>query len=361
MNRFLLYPLLLLVAFTARLSAQVNINFDPVLNGQTLDGLAMVQVFNGSQGSMSGSFRISVRDALGRLVLNISVPQVTIQAGNNRLQKSMLGNSAIKFGESQAVPMLSQTGRFPEGEYEYCFQFLRTSYKPDPEIFENCFQQTILPAMPLLLIDPYNGDEICNTRPGFSWQPPVPLIPDVRYRIVVVPVYDKQDAMEALVNNRPVINMAGLRQQFINYPPQTPDLVKGQQYAWQVLVHKGDIIVTKSEVWQFTVKCDTLVNEQESYREAKVALEGSYYLAKQVLHFSFTNPYKSAKLDYTIIDLADPLTEIKKLPRVHMKSGINLIDLHLENNPSFIADHHYLLRIRNAGTKELVLKFSYAK
>ena len=44
-----------------------------------------------------------------------------------------------------------------------------------------------------------------------------------------------------------------------------------------------------------------------------------------------------------------------------MQPGINLIDLHLESNPSFIAGHHYLLKIRNAGTKELVLKFSYAK
>lgn len=340
--------------------AQVNISFEPALHGQTLEGLTMAQVVNAGPRDLMGSFRILVKDGMGRTVVNVYLEEFPLRQGANRLQRNMLSNSTLRFGESTAVPMLSQTGRFPEGEFEYCFQYLEKGFKPDPEIHENCYHQTILPATPLLLIDPYNGDEICNTRPSFSWQPPVPVTPDTRYRIVVAPIADKQDAATALAQNKPLINIADLRQQFITYPPQVPDLVQGQSYAWQVFVHSRDLVITRSEIWRFTVKCDTAVQEKDSYREAKPVLEGSYYLAKKVLHFSFNNPYKGGKLDYSIIDLSDPLTPIKKLPKVHMQTGVNLIDLRLESNSSFIEGHHYLLKIHNVGSTELVLKFTYA-
>jgi len=343
--------------------AQVTFSYVPTVNGQTIESLMMVQLINAGPARSEGALNITVRDGSGSVVVNIDVPHITVMPGGNVLHKGMLANSRMRFGSSPAAGPLGQTGRFPEGEYEYCYRFLETSRKPgsNPGVYENCFQYTTQPATPLLLVDPFNGNEICNTRPSFSWQPPLPQTPDMRYRITVAEVQDKQDGITALANNRPVINQADLRQQFLSYPPQVPDLVKGKQYAWQVWAYSGQTVMTRSEIWVFTVQCDTVRTEKDSYREAKPELDGSFYLAKGVLHFSFTNPYRAGRLDYTIQDLSDPLTEIRKLPRVHMKQGLNLIDLRLTGNRSFVHGHQYLMKIRNAGNKELVLKFSYAE
>jgi hypothetical protein len=362
MHKTLLYLIGLLFAVSP-LSAQVNFNFIPAINGQTIEGLSMVQIVNTGGGTLTGALIITVKDVSGKVVVNVDIPKIGILPGGNTLHKGLLANSKMRFGSSPAASLTGQSGRFPEGEYEYCFRFMELQNKPntDPVIHENCFQHTIQPATPLLLTDPFNGDQICNTRPSFSWQPPVPFTPDMRYRITVAEMQEKQDGITALANNRPVINLADVRQQFLTYPPQVPDLVKGKQYAWQVWAYSGNTLVTKSEIWQFTVKCDTVPVLKDSYREAKPELDGSFYMAKEVLHFSFTNPYRAGKLDYTIQDLSDPLTEIKKLPKVNMKQGLNLVDLRLSSHRSFIHGHQYLMKIRNAGNKELVLKFSYAE
>ncbi|WP_423736514.1 hypothetical protein [Chitinophaga caseinilytica] len=362
MNKSLLYLIGILLS-ACPLRAQINFNYIPAVNGQTLDGLAMVQVVNNGGATLNGALNIRVKDGAGRVVVNIDVPKVSVLPGGNVLHKGVLGNAAVRFGSSPAASLMGQSGRFPEGEYEYCFRFIQANAKPgyDPLIFENCFDHTIQPVSPLLLTDPFNGDQICNTRPSFSWQPPVPIGPDTRYRIVVAAVEEKQDGITALANNRPVINLSELRSQLLPYPPQAPDLEKGKQYAWQVWAYQGKTIITKSEIWQFTIQCDTVKNQKDSYREAKPALDGSFYLAKEVLYFSFNNPYRAGRLEYSIYDLSDPLTEIKKLPRVNMKQGINLVDLKLSGNKSFLHGHQYILKIRNAGNAELVLKFSYAE
>lgn len=362
MYKTLLY-LIGMLTLACPLYAQITFSYAPAANGQTLDGLTMVQMVNTRGARLDGTLNITVRDGGGAVVVNIDIPKVSLLPGGNVLHKGMLANSSMRFGSSPAAALIGQSGRFPEGEYEYCYRFLETQVKPgsDPVIHENCFQYAIQPATPLLLVDPFNGDQICNTRPSFSWQPPVPLTPDMRYRIVVAAVNDKQDGVTALANNRPVINQSGLRQQFLNYPPQVPDLVMGRQYAWQVWAYSGKTVMTRSEIWLFTVQCDTVRTIKDSYREAKPELDGSFYLAKEVLHFSFNNPYRAGRLDYTIRDLSDPLTEIRKLPRVNMKQGINLVDLRLSANKAFIHGHQYLMKIRNAGNKELVLKFSYAE
>lgn len=362
MYKSLLYLIGILLA-ACPLRAQINFNYLPAVNGLTLDGLAMVQMVNSSGATLTGGLNIRVKDAAGRVVVNIDIPQVKVLPGGNVLHKGMLGKAAMRFGSSPAASLIGQSGRFPEGEYEYCYRFIQQNIKPgaDPLIHENCFDHTIQPVSPLLLTDPFNGDQICNTRPSFSWQPPVPAGTEMRYRIVVAAIGEDQDGITALANNRPVINQADLRSQLLPYPPQVPDLEKGKQYAWQVWAYNGKTIITKSEVWQFTVQCDTVREQKDSYREAKPELDGSFYLAKEILHFSFTNPYRAGRLEYSIHDLSDPLTEIKKLPRVNMKQGINLVDLRLSGNKSFVHGHQYILKIRNAGNSELILKFSYAE
>lgn len=357
-----IFTCLLLVMLACRLSAQVTISFQPALSGQTLDGLTFVQLVSSSATAQKGELKITVNDAGGANVVTIQVPQVTVHPGVTTLNKGILANSRMRFGESAATALLSQTGRFPEGEYEYCYELSVTGYKPgSPEIYENCFQYMLQPTTPLLLVDPYDGAEICSQRPNFSWQPPMPAQGDMRYRIVVVAVKPKQDPAEALTNNKPVINTANLRQFNLIYPVEAPDLQKEQTYAWQVTAHSGKTMITQSEIWTFTIHCEDSIpgSPESSYRELKADGDKNFYIATGTLRFSFQNDYKEGKLDYTIVDLADPGKVIKKLPRINMQHGLNKVNLPLSRMGSFVAGNQYLLKVKNSANQELTLRFVY--
>lgn len=361
MKRALFYLILVLLSIPT--SAQVTINFLPAVNGQSLDGLSIVQLINAAGTTQQGQLSIAVKDASGMPVVNILVPRIVVRAGVNNLNKGMLGNARVQFGGGPEATTLSQTGRFPEGEYEYCYEFSAENAKPGgpPTIYENCFQHVLQPTTPLMLIDPYDGAEICNTRPNFSWQPPMPLLPDMRFRIVVVPVKEKQDPVEALANNRPVINVAELRHSNIVYPVQSPDLVKEERYAWQVTAYANKTIVTQSEIWSFRIHCDDSIppSEDDSYRELKVETDKNFYTAPGKLRFAFTNYGQAGKLDYEIVDLANPAVPLKKLPRVTMQPGLNRIALELSDIRGMQDGNQYILKVKNATNQELTLRFIY--
>lgn len=343
--------------------AQVTFNFLPAINGQTIDGLGMVQIMNSSSVSLNGAMRITVKDGNGADVFSWQVPRLALKPGMNRLTRQQLTNPAIRFGSSPAAALLSQTGRFPEGEYEYCYEMAVASPKEGapPDLHENCFEHSLQPVTPLMLIDPYDEAEICNTRPGFSWQPPMPFSRDMRYRLVVVPVTAGQETMDAMANNRPVINVANLRTNNQPYPAQAPDLVKEQRYAWQVQVHAGSTILTQSEIWSFTVHCDDSLPsaDKDSYRELKPEGDKDIYIAQGIVRFAFHNYGKAGKLDYEIIDLSVPEEVIKRLPAQKMQTGLNKIDLPLEDHDAFIKGRQYLLRVKNVTNQILTLRFVY--
>jgi len=361
MKRFLLYFVLLVITVQAK--AQVAINFIPSVAGQTLEGLSLVQLVNTTGNNLQGQLTITVKDGSGAGVVSIVVPRLPIRLGVNSLNKGILSGSRIRFGESPSAAALSQTGRFSEGEYEYCYELAVESAKPGgiPTIYENCFQHTLQPTTPLMLIDPYDQAEICNTRPNFSWQPPMPLQRDMRYRIVVAPVMERQDAVEALANNRPVINIADVRHNNLIYPVQVPDLVKEQRYAWQVTAYTGKVMLTQSEIWTFTIHCEDSipVQQADSYRELKVEADKNFYLAPGTLRFSFYNYRQAGRLEYEIIDLSNPDVPVKKLRRINMQAGLNKIALDLQDNADIKDGNQYILKVKNVTNQELTLRFIY--
>lgn len=342
------------------LHAQVLINYQPAINGQTLDGLSLAQIVNtGVQ--VTGSLKITVKDGSTAGVVSIIVPALTIRPGVNALNKGVMRSASIRFGESPAAALLSQSGRFPEGEYEYCFEVSVPDVKPSlpPVIYENCFQQTLQPSTPLLLIDPYNGAEICNVRPAFSWQPPMPFVNSMRYRLVVVPKGNDETPEAAIANNRPVINKGDFRQQHINYPTTSPDLVKGQEYAWQVSVYSGSVLISSSEIWTFRIQCDDKLDTLQggSFRELTAEGNKNFYIVTDgIVRFAFTNYYNDSQLQYEIVDLANPENSVKKLPRVQMHAGHNKAEI---KPAGLISGKQYLLKIKNADKQELIMRFIY--
>ncbi len=344
------------------LKAQVNCFFQPQLQGTTFNGLLQVRLNNSYATPVGGVLKIRVRELSSGEVVTIIIPDVKLQPGSNGLNRGMLQRASTRYGNAAGARILSNTGKFPEGTYQYCYEFSVITGK-QPEISEQCFDHVIMPLTPLLLIDPYNEARICNKRPELTWQPPMPMEPGMRFRVILVETDSLQERSEAIFQNTPIINQGNVVQNWLRFPANAPSLTEGRFYAWQVLAYKDQTILVKSEIWRFKVDCEKVVQPPppvDSYRELRTVLEGDYYVADKVIRFSLNNAYSEGPLQYTITDLAAPGTKPKRLPEIRLKTGVNNIDLDVQQNKYFHDGGQYLLKVNLAG-QELLMRFIYKK
>lgn len=342
--------------------AQVNFQFMPALNGQSINGLFTAQLLHTGPAACRGSIKITVTDGKGLTVLIVRTPTTLIRPGSNQLQP-LIGNSKIQFGNSRGAAVIAQTGRLPEDDYEYCFEFTGTEDKPNgtDQVFENCFNFSVHPVIPLSLLTPADGDGICNTRPGFSWQPAMPLVSSYRYRIVVVEKDDRQLNADAISNNTPVLQQDNMSGFLLPYPPLAPGLQKDKKYVWQVMVYEGSSMITRSEIWTFSIGCNDKKADSsgESYRQLGNILNGNYYIARGMLRFSLNNIYGTTKLQYTVTDIGHPTNRISNLPSIKVHTGLNRVDMPLDDVNGLAINKMYLLKIDNIGDHTLYLQFIY--
>ncbi len=353
-----------LLAIPGPLSAQISIQFNPFVHGRTLDGLSTVQIMNTNFGNARGYLICTAKDATSnQLIVQIKTPLFEVRNGMNIIDRTTWGNSRFNFGKSQQAFQLQNTGRFGEGEFEFCFELnIDESKSPTlPQTYENCFVQQNQPMTPMFLVDPVDGDEFCNRRPNFMWQVPVPAPADGRYRLILTEIGPKQDIAEAIAYNLPIINQSNIPVNLLQYPVSTPDLKEGHRYVWQVTLHNASTIITKSEIWTFTVKCkeDQTPLAPPSYRELKEKAEGDFYIAEKLLHFSLHNPYGAAALNYSIVDLSQPGRPVKNLPALQMTAGLNKFTIDLSEIKEFKHDKEYLLIVKLINNRRVEMRFIY--
>ncbi|RYE37347.1 MAG: DUF928 domain-containing protein, partial [Sphingobacteriales bacterium] len=293
-NLFRLYLSGMFVLTTLSVTAQINVQFAPSRSGQNLQGLSLTQVVNASVYPASIALTIRIKEINSGEVVVIKTPGFILTSGVNSVDRVAFSNATFTFSNTYFGQAVKQTGNFPEGEYEYCFEIevLETKDLRMLPSYEQCFNHQLQPLTPMLLILPVDGDEICNKRPTFTWQPPMPLSNDARFRLVLAELKEKQDPIEAITFNTPVINQADVRINNLTFPMNRPDLKDGIRYAWQVTVYSNQTILKKSEIWEFTIQCSDQALEPvtESFRELKDLEDGNYYIAKNFLRFSLHNP-----------------------------------------------------------------------
>ena len=342
--------------------AQVLVQFVPALNGRTMGGLFMAEIQNASPITYTGKLKVTVKDAVNKTVLTALTPSFLLKPGGNSIQ-TLSGQARLQFGNSSSARILAETGRFPENDYEYCFEFTGAENKTsaNERVFENCYNYNVQPVFPLSLINPGDGDAFCETRPVFTWQAAIPVAGDYLYKLIVVEKKDKQELQEALLNNTPLYQQDNIAGCVAHYPPQLPELQKDKDYAWQVLAYQGGIQVTQSEIWKFRIGCDDRKpdSSKESYRQLSTYLDGNYYSAGSTLRISLINPYGLTTMRYSLTDISDPTRKIENLPVIKIQTGLNKVDIGLEDISGLELNKMYRLKVANIGDHTQYLQFIY--
>lgn len=341
-----------------RSQAQVNILFVPEVYGRSIDGLGMFQVQNLTGQALKGQVMINVRENISKTqVVVITTPVTTIGTGNSAFPVNAFAGSRFNFSASSLAGIVSQTRNFPPGEYTYCYTFIPSDKSGD---YDYCFDASIQPLVPISLINPADGDKICQKRPSLSWQPPVPYPPTMRFRLELVEKKPGTASVEDLLMNAPLVFLDNIPTATVSYPSFAPDLTEGSTYCWQVIAYQDGVVLSTSEIWDFTVQCNDPVQPgiNDSYRELKLLMNGNYYIATQSLKFSFQNGYNVKKLDYEIYSTDDGYKKIGNTPDVMLNPGLNKIDIDL-SDLDLQDGRHYILKVYPFNEQEVNVRFIY--
>jgi len=141
-----------------------------------------------------------------------------------------------------------RSGTIPEGNYTYIVSLL-------PELGADTGHALVRKPGPPRLIAPRDGAQLGSAEkfPMFSWTPPQPSPPGVRYAVRIVEVLPGQTKEEAMRSNPPWFEKRGNVSFSLRYPVSARRLDLGRSYAWQVqaLDQNGNLIGS-SEIWSFT-------------------------------------------------------------------------------------------------------------
>lgn len=337
--------------------SQLSVQFVPEIFGRSIDGLMNASIYS-LRDSRSVRLNITVRESKTGQVLSIQTQPFKIVPGMNILPPSVIKTAKITISNTAIGNYVRKSANFPMGDYDYSFVILASSSSEEIIIDQN-FSQEITPPAPFDLIEPYNEDQVCETRPMFTWQPSLPQVVGSLYQLILVEMKDKQNAVEALNYNFPVINQKGILTNLLMYPPVSKDLAAGKKYAWQVTVYKDGSIINRSEVWSFKVDCtDTTsskIEDDNGYRDIEDLLKGNYYIANRSVKFAIVNAYEAQALKYSITCITDPNQKVRALPKKKLSKGKNKVSIDLSQNFSFKDGYSYLLSIGlpNGTTKKL--------
>lgn len=343
-------------------TAQVTFNFLPEMQGRTLEGLLMVKMANMETQRKPAYLTITVTEQRSGKIVELRTPQFDLNPGVVSLPPAIMSRSAVQFGSNKLAVVARQTNQFPEGEYEYCFRLFEGGKQNTAGLLaEQCFDYSLQPFSALMLVEPYDADRICDRRPMLRWQPLMPAIPGVMYKLMLTEVKEGQEKTEALHYNLPVINQANIQTPMLLYPPAARQLEEGKKYAWQVVAYRNTVLLASSEVWDFTVKCEDSVESLpvESFRNIEDLAKGNYYIARGSLMFALQNAYEPVKMSYTIECITKPDTKIKRLPEVMLHRGMNQVVIDLRDSKGFTDGSFYILHVKLVNGEEKQLRFIY--
>jgi hypothetical protein len=356
--RFLLTGLLLCALVP--LKAQITFAFMPEIQGRTLENIYKVRMGNPG-GRQTVNLVINVTEARSGAVVTIRTNAFELLPGMNTVPPGSVYNAGTAFGSSKLATVVKQSGFFPEGDYDYCFQLYEGNSHNSSLLDEQCFSYNLQPFSAMQLIQPYDGDKLCDKRPTFSWQPLIPAINGVMYRLLLVEVKEDQQRAEALRMNLAIINQRQIPLPILLYPSLANQLEEGKKYAWQVSAYKNDLLLAESEMWDFTVECEKPPVDAvpEAFRSLEDLTKGNFYIARGQLLFAFNNTYAEAKLQYSIQCLTKPDQQIKKLPQVKIGRGMNQVVIDLSGKSGFVDGYFYIMDVKLPSGEQKQLRFIY--
>lgn len=250
-------------------------------------------------------------------------PGVTII--DNATYESIFSNRKIIFYNKEVESLLSRTKCLPPGQYDVCLTLYPASSNNTQGEFvtQTCYSREKEMLTQLLLVTPFEEEEIKIDLPLFTWTTVTPFNTEAMYRIQIVEMLSNQTPYQAFRANPIFFEQKGLKSNILQYPISARSIPPCTQYAWRVTYEleggfggsftKEPNFLQESEIWTFKTPCPNNDGDTKKentsfitpvYYELKPVEEGNFHIIEDaLLRFVFNHPYKTKpKIQYDIID-----------------------------------------------------------
>ena len=304
----------------------------------------------------------------GEQVLGASSAPIIIPPGNLMLNATAVAPVQYNVLSSEYNIDPGQDGFLPAGSFQVCYSFYSDSLT-DALIAQECNSIDIEPLSPPQLIFPEDQTSVDRTSlPQFTWLPPAPLnlFTHLQYDLYLVQVDPGQVAADAIQSNIPVLYQQDITGTSLLYPASAPALEPGVQYAWEVVAKNNETPVSSSEAWIFTLKDfgrDSIHLTELPFTRLQKNNESGYSICAGRLKFAYINETADTAWNVTMYDISstNALPVSFELDSVRLKTGLNLVQMDLTGNRSFMDKHIYLLELHNSRNEVWRMKFEYLK
>ena len=305
--------------------------------------------------------------ATGRPVLSAATGVIVLNPGTTQLTAASVGQVQYNVLSSDYRIDPGPVGLLPVGSFNVCYNFVGEGAKL---VLQDCQSLNIQPLTPLLLNMPANGSTLDHVNPTFYWLPlsSAQLLTNLTYVMNLVEVFPGQTPADATQRNIPVFATRNLSSANLAYGHNAPALVKGKEYAWQVIAMNNITEIIRSESWSFKVadKADAKGSKAGNVyvKLRKEGDAGGYTIFYGSLRFEYFNETSDTTWNVELVDFnagnAGKI-HIAHLDTLKMSRGENLVDISKEMAVGLRDRHIYSLSLRNSRGEIWMLKFEYRK
>ena len=218
----------------------------------------------------------------------------------------------------------------------------------------------------ILLVSLPDKDTIDHKHPVFNWYyAPVPEGRDViRYNYVLTALNKNQSALSGVTVNTPLLRINGVQGFQLVYPYDAPELEFGKRYGWQLEKTVNNVIVEKSEAWEFILYKP--ITEPYKYVTLSTQPDATQYEATGgKLFFTLKERYNPAGTKCYIYDSSNKVTQASIAEDsedasahstdqvVVTQTGSNFYELDVRS----LAQGNYKLLVTNAKGQKYQLNF----
>jgi hypothetical protein len=333
------------------ITPEALLNVSIINNGSQVEGRIITRLFN-----ISNEQLIVVR----------SYPFVLQPGTNNSTAQNIRVAGAEYLGGSQSE-YIKTTHNLPSGSFRACVSIILSGQQEPSDEYcdeiESDFNQF------LYLIYPFDKDTVETTLPLLTWNHSEPfsaLGQGEFYRMIVSEIKDQQNSEEAISVNTPLMVRNNLSVHNLQYPYDAKELQAGKRYAWQVLKMANNIIINKTEAWEFVIR-KAPVEKELKYVALKQIVDANYYTSYNgKIYFKFSEEYNSKGRivafitsdkgkEFPVVISRDEKNSNSNDPLKIKILGDNrfVLDLDKENvKPGF-----YILQVKNEKKEIYYLKF----
>ena len=366
-----------IILFVALLSAFVTSQAEVIITPRTSttfkftpDDIWNINVQYLGTGSPEVTIEALIVSSQGQ-VLEVKSNPTVLKTGLISFTSISLGTRSLQYLNKAMSNAVSILGSFPPGSYSICYRVKCVDPNCDGagagvvtgEIAD-CSNLIVEPSTPLLLNFPEDRAElnINQKRPTFSWIPPSPIsqVEGFNYQYTLVEARMDQKCEDAIQRNRPLYRTAGLTSNVMPYPADINGLDTGKKYCWQVHGLTGKQPVANSEVWEFTLKEDTLPKEDPlvlSYVDFANQDAENYFITHGELKLKYSSRKASHSLTYSIYK--NKSEEAETLDQeLTTKRGDSYFKIQLSDVGSYKPGDELLVKIQD-GRETFELIYTY--